>query len=58
MQPSSVECPSSPSVAQEYNWELTECLGELNDSDDTEKFWTDTKTQILNLQRNPDVALL
>ena len=37
------------SVAQEYERELAESLGEPNDSDDPEKLWTDFKTKVLKV---------
>ena len=37
------------SVAQEYKRELLESLGELNDSDDPEKLWTDSKAKIVKV---------
>ena len=39
------------SVAQEYERELAESLGEPNDPDDPEKLWTDFKTKILKVGR-------
>ena len=37
------------SVAQEYEWELAERLGEPSDSDDPEKHWTDVKIKVLKV---------
>ena len=39
------------SVAQEYERELAESLGQLNDSDDPEKLWSDFKTKVLKVSK-------
>ena len=40
------------SVTQEYKRELVESLGEPNDSDDPDKFWTDFKPKVLKLSES------
>ena len=40
------------SVAQEYERELAESLGEPSDSDDPEKLWTDFKTKVLKVSES------
>ena len=39
-------------VAQQYERELAESLGEPNDSDDPEKLWTDLKTKVLKVSES------
>ena len=40
------------SVAQGYKCELAESHGEPNDSDDTERLWTDFKTKVLKVSES------
>ena len=51
IQLSPVGCPPArdEGVAQEFERELAERLGQHNDSDDPKKLWTDVKTQMLKM---------